>query len=246
MSSGLPRCACGHELGLDDLTCASCGALVHQQRLLGEILLDEGLITRQKLEEALRLQKRRLGDILLELQACRPEDLDRAVQLQRSNRTRAQVYWRWLRHALVAIVLLAAATSYLLVRLEHQSHLQLRLEKEALTPAEVAAILADPESPNKETALRSLLHHPRDPQTIEVIKRALRHDRWYVQLYAATLARDSGNRAFVGPLIPLLVDDTRVVAPVAHQALQQLTGQSLPPSVKAWRDWAISQGLPLE
>lgn len=244
MSDGLPRCGCGRELGLDELTCPGCGAIV-RQRLLGEILIDEGLVAPEKLTEAVRLQKRRLGEILVEIGACRPEDLERAVTLQRAGRTRAQVYRRWLTHALVAIVALVAGVGYLLVRLEHQSHLQLRLEKEALEPAEVAAILADPDSPHKETALRSLLHHQKDPRAVDVIKKALKHDRWYVQLYAATLARDSGNRDFVGALIPLLVDDSRVVAPVAHQALEALSGQKLPPSVKAWRDWAASQGLSL-
>lgn len=239
-----PKCA--REAGLDDLTCQGCGALLRQQTLLGEILIDEGLISREKLEDALRLQKRRLGEILVEIGACRTEDLDRAVQLQRLGRTRAQIYRRWLRNALVLILFLAVSLSYALIRFEHQSHLQLRLEKEALAPAEVAEILADADSPHKETALRSLLHHPKDPRAAEVIKAALRHERWYVQLYAATLARDSGNRAFVGALIPLLVDETRVVAPVAHQALQALSGQTLPPSVKAWRAWAISQGLSLE
>lgn len=241
----LPRCSCGRELGLDELTCPGCGALVRQQRLLGEILIDEGLVTPDKLAEAVRLQKRRLGEILVEINACRPEDLDRAVQLQRAGRTTAQRYRRWLTAALGAICVLIAGVGYLLVRLEHQSHLQLRLEKEALEPAEVAEILADPDSPHKETALRSLLHHQKDPRAVDVIKRALRHDRWYIQLYAATLARDSGNRDFVGALIPLLVDDSRVVAPVAHQALQALSGQTLPPSVKVWREWATAQGLSL-
>ena len=247
MSSGLPRCPrCAKEAGLDEHVCAACGTLLRQQRLLGEILIDEGLITREKLAEAVRQQKRRLGEILVDIGACKPEDLDRAVQLQRMGSTRAQVYWRWLRFALVAVLVLAVGVTYLLVRMEQQHHLQLRLEKEALEPAEVAEILKDRDSPHKETALRSLLHHQHDPRAVEVIKAALRHERWYVQLYAATLARDSGNRAFVGPLIPLLVDDSRVVAPVAHQALQALSGQTLPPSVKAWREWAQAQGLALE
>jgi hypothetical protein len=197
----------------------------------------------QRLEEALRLQKRRLGEILVEIGACRTEDLDRAVQLQKSGRTRAQIYRRWLRAALALILVLVVGLAAALLRLEHQSHLQLRIEKESLSPAEVAAILDEPDSPHKVDALRSLVHHLRDPQAAEVLKRALRHERWYVQLYAATLARDSRDRAYVGALIPLLIDETRVVAPVAHQALQAITGQTLPPSLKAWRDWASTQSI---
>ena len=216
------------------------------QKLLGEILIDEGLVSREKLDQALVLQKRRLGDILIEIGACKTEDLDRAVMLQAAGRTPAQIYWKWLRLAMVFVVLLTAGLAAALVRMEQQSHMLLRLEKEALSPEEVAQVLADPDSPHKVDALRSLLHHERDPKAVDVIKAALKHDRWYVQLYAATLARDSGNRVFVGALIPLLIDDQRVVAPVAHQALQALSGQTLPPTVKAWRDWALSQGLPLD
>ena len=214
-------------------------------RLLGEILVDEGIVSHERLDEALRLQKRRLGEILVEIGACKTEDLDRAVELQNRGRTRAQIYGRWLRYALLVILLLVAGLAAALLRLERESHLALRIEKEALEPSEVAAILADPDSPHKVDALRSLSHHLKDPESVGLIKKALAHDKWYVQLYAATLARDAKDRELVAPLIPLLVDETRVVAPVALQALQVITGQNLPPSVKAWRDWAQSQKIPL-
>lgn len=216
------------------------------RRRIGEVLLEEGVVTRDQLEEALRVQKRKLGEILVDLGACKPEDLDRAVELQKLGATRADVYRRWLRGALVVILLLVAGLAAALLRLEASSHLLLRLEKEALQFDEVAEILDDPASPHKFDALRSLSRHVKDARAVDLIGRALRNERWYVQLYAAMLARESGSKALVGPLIPLMVDESRVVAPVALTALQGITGQSIGPSVKQWREWAQANGVAVE
>lgn len=216
------------------------------QRRIGEVLVDEGVVTREQLEEALRVQKRKLGEILVELGACKPEDLHRAVELQKLGATRADIYRRWLRGALIVILALVAGLAVALLRLESSSHLLLRIEKEALQFDEVAAILADPDSPHKFDALRSLSRHAKDARAVDLIGRALRNERWYVQLYAAMLAKESGSKALVGPLIPLLVDESRVVAPVVLQALQGITGQTFGPSVKQWREWAQANGVAVE
>ena len=243
----LAKCSkCAAELGEDDLSCKKCGAVVRQQRRLGEILIDERIISRDHLEEALRLQKRRLGEILVEIGACKPTDLERAIELQRLGRTRADIYRRWLRVALAVILLLVVALAGALWKLENDSNLQLRIEKESLSFEEVARILDDPVSSHKFDALRSLTRQVKDPRAVEIIGRALRNEKWYVQLYACILARDSGAKSLVGPLIHLLVDAKKVVGPLAHQALQSITGQQIGPSVKSWREWAQANGLSVE
>ena len=222
------------------------GASGLYKRRIGEVLLDEGVVSREQLDEALRVQKRKLGEILVEIGACKPEDLDRAVELQKMGATRADIYRRYLRGALVVILLLVGGLAVALLRLEAKSHLLLRIEKEALRFDEVAGILNDPSSPHKFDALRSLSRHVKDARAVDLIGRALRNERWYVQLYAAMLAKDSGSKALVGPLIPLLVDESRVVAPVALSALQGITGQTFGPSVKQWRAWAQANGIAVE
>ena len=237
---------CNGELGLDDLTCGSCGAPVRRQRRLGEILIDEGIISRDHLEEALRLQKRKLGEILVELGACKREDLDRAIELQKLGRTRADVYKRWLRVALFVILLLVVALSAVLLRLESDARLLVQIEKESLTVDEVASVLEEGGRFSKFDALRSLSHQLADPKAIALVERALRNEKWYIQLYAAMLAKQSKNRILVPALIPLLIDDKKVLAPLAHEALEEITGQKLEPTLKAWKDWAKASNIPLE
>ncbi|MBI4862282.1 MAG: hypothetical protein HY815_18795 [Candidatus Riflebacteria bacterium] len=237
---------CDAAVGFDEVICRGCGAAIKRQRLLGEILVDEGMISRDRLEEALRLQKRRLGEILVEIGACKAEDLDRAVQLQRLGRTRADIYRRQLRFALVVILMLVLGLAFALLRLERDAELLLKLEKETLGVDEVAAIISDPRSFHKFDALRSLAHFLEDPRAIKILDQALRSDSWYVQLYAAHLARRTRDRSLVGALVPLLIDERGLVGPVAHQALQAVTGAKLEPSVKAWREWAAVNGVGLD
>lgn len=57
----------------------------NQKHLLGEILMDMGLITQEELEHALLLQKknkRLLGQILISLGYCSPELVISALEIQ--------------------------------------------------------------------------------------------------------------------------------------------------------------------
>jgi len=234
---------CDAPLTLDDLVCSKCGTAVRRQRRLGEILVDEGIISRESLDKALKLQKSKLGEILVELGACKPEDLERAVQLQRLGRTRADIYRTYLRAALVAILCLVVTLTLVLLRLEQHAQLMVQIEKESLSIDEVDKILEDPKAPYKFEALRSLSHHLADPRALVLLDRALRHEKWYIQLYATVLAKQSRSKTVVPALIALLVDDTKVLAPLAHQALEAISGQTLEPTLKAWKGWAQANGI---
>lgn len=244
------RCSkCQAEIRIDDLSCRACGNVVRTQPLLGEVLIDEKIISREQLEAALKLQQRKLGEILIESGACKPEDLDRAIHIQRQGRTRAELYAADLNRARVMVlvlVLVAIALGAGLVESRRKAAFRERIEREELTLAEASAIIDDPRSPYKFEALKSVARSLADPSAVGVIQKALRADRWYVRLFAAMLAKETRNQAFVPALIPLLDDPKREVAPVAHQALQAITNQTLDAVAKDWQQWAKSAGLPVE
>jgi hypothetical protein len=237
-----PRCKA--PVPLDVLGCPKCGQPLRKQRLLGEILLDEGIVTREQLETALAAQKRRLGEILVEIGACKAEDLDRAIQMQKMGRTQAEFYRRGLRIALIACLLLVCALTFFVLNLEQRTSTMLRMEKLELSSSEVAEMLDQTGEVNPVEAMRSLSVHLNDPSVVPVLKQALRNENWYVQMYAAMLVKESHNLQFVWPLIPLLVN-RRPVAMAAQEALEALTDQKLGNSPSAWRDWARSQNLPV-
>lgn len=232
---------CRAAVRADDLACPACGKILHKQRPLGEILVDEGIISEEHLTRALKLQKGRLGEILIEIGACKAEDIDRALTLQQMHRTRLDVYRGYLRLSLAGIFVLSVVVAYLVIRLEAHNDLLLRMAQEKLTHLEVKAILADPASPYGFEALRSLSRQLDDPRTLPLLVAGIEDTRWYLRLYSAYLARQGKIRSLVPQLIPLLSDEERIVATVAHEALKAITGQSLDLSLKAWKDWAAAE-----
>lgn len=209
-----------------------------KQRLIGEILIDEGFIKPEDLSRALQMQKRRLGEILVDLGVLKTDDLDSAIKLQEMGKTKAQIYGRYLRIAMAVILVLALVSSATLLRLKNTSQFLLRMEEERLTVAEVREVLKDESSPYKFEALRSLNRHLKEPEGITLIREALESEIWYVKLYAIYLTRKSKNQQFVKNLIPLLIEPHEYVRPMAHEALVEITGQTFGPSLKTWKEWA--------
>jgi hypothetical protein len=234
--------SCHASVGPDDVACQACGKPTGARRMLGEILIDEGLVSPDGLERALKIQKMRLGEVLVEIGACKREDVDRALELQRLGRTRAQVLGRWLRVSLLALLGLTLVVAYLLARIEAHQDLLLRIAQQRLTVDEVDRILAGDVDSYKFEAMRSLAQHLPDKRAVAVLSRGLEDPRWYLRLYAASLAGRARVRALVPALIGLLADEERLVGTVAHDALKTITGQTLDLSLRAWQDWAAREG----
>jgi hypothetical protein len=244
------RCPkCQGEVRLEDLSCRACGKVIRTQPLLGEVLIDEKVISREQLENALKLQQRKLGEILIETGACKAEDLDRAVHIQKQGRTRAELYAADLQRARMIMVLLVVVVAMLgagLVHSRRQAMFRDRVEREELSLPEANEIMQDTQSPYKFEALKSVARNLSNPSAVGVIQAALKSDKWYVRLYAAMLAKETRNQAFVPPLIQILDDSKKEVAAAAHQALTAITNQNLEPSSKDWVEWAKGAGLPVE
>lgn len=242
------RCPkCRGALAAGDMQCAACGTAVVKQKKLGDILVAEGVITEEQLQEAIRTQNRKLGEILLESGVVRRTQLNRALVFQETTREPIEEVRLHLRIALVLVLILTVCLAAALLRLESNAAQQLRLDRGTLSTDEVAAMFAqDAEATNRFEALRSLAERLKEPRTAEILAEALRSDKWYLRLYAAMLAGDSGQKQLVGPLIPLLLDPKHYLSPAAHEALKKITGQSLPPDAAAWRDWAKANGLAVE
>lgn len=238
---------CQGEIRLNDLSCRACGHQIRTQPLLGEVLIDEKIVSRDQLEQALKLQQRKLGEVLVDIGACKPEDLDRAFHIQARGRTRAELAQADLKKARLAAGALALVCALLVINLfRSQAHAAqtLRLEREELSIPEVVAIMNDPSSPHKFDALRSLSRHIQEPAALDVITKALKQEKWYVKLYAAMLARESMNRATVPALIPLLPDPQ--VGLTAHQSLLAITGEKLERHPAPWTSWARAQGMKVD
>lgn len=246
-TSRCPKCQA--EVALHDLSCRACGQVIRTQPLLGEVLIDEKIISREQLENALKVQQRKLGEILVETGACKAEDLERAIHIQKQGRTRAELYQADLQKARAFLAVLAVIVVALgagLISSRRDAAFRGRIEREELSLAEANAMMQDPQSPYKFEALKSVARNLTDPNAVGVIDQALRADKWYVRLYAAMLAKESRNQAYVPALIRLLDDPKKEVVAVAHQALTEITRQTIEPSSKAWSDWARSAGLPVE
>lgn len=243
-----PRCPkCEIQLASADLSCPACGSAVQKQKKLGDILVQEGVITEDQLQEAIRTQNRKLGEILLESGVVRRTQLTRALKFQETTREPIDEVRMHLRIALLVVLLLSVCLAVAVLRLEANAAQQLRLDKGSLSTEEVASFFAEgSDNPYRFEALRSLNQRLKEPRTAEILATALRSDKWYLQLYAAMLAADTGQKQLVGPLIPLLLDPKHYVSPAAHEALKKLTGQQLPPDAVAWRDWAKANGIALE
>ena len=238
---------CEITLATSDTTCPACGSAIVKQKRLGDILVQEGLITEEQLQEAVRAQNRKLGEILLESGVVRRTQLTKALKLQEATREPIDEVRLHLRIALLIALILSVGLAMTIMRLEAQAAQALKLEKGALSTDEVAAIFADENSPYKFEAMRSLAQRLKEPRSAELLAQALRSDKWYLQLHAAMLSAETGNKALVDPLIPLLLDPAHYVAPAAQEALKKITGQTtIPPDAHAWRAWAKSSGLPLE
>lgn len=243
-----PRCPkCEIPLATGDLECPACGSAVLKQKKLGDILVSEGVITEDQLQDAIRQQNRKLGEILLESGVVRRTQLTRALKFQEATREPIDEVRMHLRIALLVVLLLSVCLAVAVLRLEASAAQQLRLDRGTLSTDEVAAFYQEgSDSPYRFEALRSLSQRLKEPKTAEILSRALRSDKWYLQLYAAMLAADTGQKQLVGPLIPLLLDPKHYVSPAAHEALKKLTGQQLPPEAGAWRDWARTNGISTE
>ena len=243
-----PRCPkCEIQLASSDMECPACGSAVQKQKKLGDILVAEGVITEDQLQDAIRMQNRKLGEILLESGVVRRTQLTRALKFQETTREPIDEVRMHLRIALLVVLLLSVCLAVAVLRLEANAAQQLRLDRGTLSSEEVATFFRDgSDSPYRFEALRSLKERLKEPRTAEILTQALRSDKWYLQLYAAMLAADTANKSLVGPLIPLLLDPKHYVSPAAHEALKKITGQSLPPDAPTWRDWAKANGLAIE
>lgn len=223
---------CGEALQPGSTSCSRCGNQVFQQKFLGELLLEEGVITREKLSEALRLQKRRLGQILVDIGACQPEDLDRALTLQRMGRTRADVYARYLKVAFVLVVALSGALAATWFKFDRSNQFLKRMRQRELSVAEVSDVLSGSSSYSKIEALRSLAGHLNDPGALAVVARALRHEDWDVKLYGIALARKARSPSLVPDLMAIMSLDPDLVAPLA-QDVSRAIAESRPGSIAA-------------
>jgi len=213
------------------------GSPAGRQKRLGEILIDEGIISPEDLDRALQQQKRKLGEILVEIGACRAEDLDRAIQIQRLGRTRADRYLGYLRVALLAILMLVLGLTTTLLKLRDQSQFLLRIESEALTLEEVRNILGDDQATYKLDAMRSLTRFLDKAEINPILQSAFRSDQWYVRTYAIHLARRSNNPGHAEALTDLLNDPDEFVRGMAYEALKELLGTDRGRSFRAWSDY---------
>jgi hypothetical protein len=214
---------CGEAVPKGVSICPTCGQLVFHQRFLGEILIDEGFISRDKLQEALRLQKRRLGEILVDIGACQAEDLDRALTLQRLGRTRADIYYRYHKVAIILLAVSIGGLIYAVVKLDRNNQFLARMHRRELSVSEVNEVLNSNSSYSKIEALRSLIDHLNNPAAKPVLSCALRHEQWEVKLYGIVLARKSKNPALIPDLLEVMKQDPEIVAPVAQDAIQAIT-----------------------
>lgn len=243
------RCPkCQGPLALDDLQCTSCGSMIRAQPLLGQILVDEEIVTQAQLEEGLRLQQRQLGEILVEIGACRPEDLQKGLKVQKLHRNRVDVYKGRL---YTAIAVIAGLTLCLLVMLGNifqqraEREYLTRLQQGELSFEEVSRIMDEPASPHKFDALRSISDRLSHPSSVGLIGSALRNEKWYVRMYAVVLAKQTRSEALVPALIPLLEDTKYGLAPLAQDALTHLAGEDRGRSRGPWIEWARSRGIPV-
>jgi hypothetical protein len=214
---------CGAAVTGDEITCKSCGILIFRQRFLGEILVDEGLLPRERLDEAIRLQRRKLGEVLVEMGACKQDDLDRALRIQRLGRSRLDRYARYLKAALAALTITVVCLVFAVIRLQRYNEFLLRVQNEELTVAEVREVLHHDSYHSKFEALRSLNHHLTEPETVRLLSYALHNEPWYVRLYAVVLARKSKDPSLVPDLLKIIAEDPEIVAPVAHDAIREIT-----------------------
>jgi hypothetical protein len=213
------------------------------RRRVAEILVDEGLVTPGDLQKALEAQKKKLGEIVVEIGACKPEDLEKALELQRMGLTRAQRYGKRLRVALAVILMMTIALCAGLIHLTAATARLVRIQQATLTIEGVGDIVAEPMGTQAADALRSLDGRLNDPRAAVVLASALRHDKWYVRMYAAVLAKKMDNKILIAPLIMLLTDPEKIVIPVAQDALESITRTKLGGSPQAWADYARKQGL---
>lgn len=65
------------------------------EKNLGTLLIDSGLIKKEDLEKALILQKRRLGEVLIDEKMVTPEDLEEILIKHRTQESRRQEAMRW-------------------------------------------------------------------------------------------------------------------------------------------------------
>jgi hypothetical protein len=250
MDDPTSRCPkCQADINLADLSCKKCGKVIRTQPLLGEVLIDERIVSREQLDQALKLQQRKLGEILVDIGACKAEQLEQAMRIQREGRTRAELYASDLNKARGIIVVLALVTMLLgwsMLDARSQAAFRARLDREELSLDEVMKIMSDPGSPYKFEALRSVSRQLSNPSGVGVIVAAMHSDKWYVRMYAAMLAKEAKSTAFVPGLVGLLDDPQREVAAGAHQALMVITNQTLEPRSAVWIEWAKSAGMPVD
>ncbi len=217
-------------------------------RYLGEILIDEGLLTQDKLEEALKLQKKQLGEILVELGHLQAQDLGRALEIQAQGKTRAQVYLRWLRLALMALAVVTAVGTVALVQRLGDLRFREELEAGRLSAEKVLAVLEDRgRAPGERLdALASVANlKARDEQAF-LLRRALRDPHWTVRMVALAQVRVLGVTGIEDDVIPLLLEPDGSVRAEAGRLLRERTGQSLPDDFKAWYHWAQQKGMKLQ
>lgn len=214
-------------------------------KYLGEILIDEGLLSPDVLEQALKKQKKQLGEILLEMECIDPADLDRALEIQSKGRTRAQVYAIYLRMALGALALVTALACWALVSILADMRFEEELKAGKMSATRILDILKKPGHTEgvRLEALRSVEALTRGDEKAVVLRAALLDPAWPVRLIALQGVRKLGTRTSAQDVVPLLLDPETAVQEEAHRVLMGLTGEILPLDFKAWFQWAKDQGM---
>lgn len=214
-----------------------------EHRYLGEILIDEGLLSPADLEEALGHQKRHLGEILVELGKVRPEDVDRCLQLQTRGRTRAQRYQAYMRAALLAAGLASLVAGLAVWSLLRDMHGREALDRARLPGEAIAAILESGSVGQRMDALRSVSSLPRQEDQVAMLRKAMQDPGWTVRLLAAVTARALKLEGSVPDLIPLMLDEEQAVRDEARRVLRDLTGARPGREFEDWYKWGKAQGL---
>jgi len=212
------------------------------KRYIGEILVDQGYIKPEHLEEALREQKRQIGQILIDKGFLKAEDLDEALKVQ-VGIARSERHTAMLRKALVVLLVIVVALSIQFFRVNEQASFLERLGEGGLAADEVRTIIQEPGAAYKLEALRSL-DRCTPGEREELLSMALNSDLWYVRLYAVMVIQKQGSSRMVPKLIPLtLTREESVVRFAAGEALERLTGVPNGTSFNAWLNYAKLQKL---
>lgn len=214
------------------------------QKYLGEILIDEGLLSPDDLETALKKQKKQLGEILVEMEVLAEEDLERALEIQSRGQTRAQIYLARLRVAVAALCVVSLLAAGAVWRAAQQARFDDEVEGGQLGLTRLMALVGDPgtRAGLRLDALRSVPNLARADEQAVVLRQALQDPAWSVRLFALTQVDGLGLKELCTDVVPLLLDETPAVKREAHRLLKEYTGQDFEDDFRTWYQWAKGQG----